>query len=100
MGIMLRVSKPLRRTLRIKQRRGTATIPVSQYTVILSPEPEGGFTVSVPALPGCLTHGSDLASAKRNAREAIECHLASMLKHGEPIPIDETVSTSVLVGKP
>ena len=75
-------------------------IPVSQYTVILAPEPEGGFTVTVPALPGCVTHGDDLDSAKANAREAIECHLASMIKHGEPIPADETVSTSVLVGRP
>ncbi len=85
----------------VRLRRGGtgATIPVGQYVVILTPEPEGGFTVTVPALPGCVTHGDDLASAKRNAREAIECHLASMLKHGEPIPVDETVSTSVLVGK-
>jgi len=61
-------------------------IPVSQYTVLLTPEPGGGFTVTVPALPGCVTHGDDLDSAKHNAREAIECHLASMIKHGEPIP--------------
>ena len=75
-------------------------IPVSQYTVILTPEPDGGFTVTVPALPGCVTDGEDLDAAKRNAREAIECHLASMIKHGEQIPADETVSTSVLVGRP
>jgi len=92
--------KPVRRVLRVSRRRAARSIPVSQYTVILSPEPEGGFTVTVPALPGCVTHGDDLASAKRNAREAIECHLASMIQHGEPIPADETVSTSVLVGKP
>lgn len=55
--------------------------------------------MTVPVLPGCITYGEDLASAKRNAREAIECHLASMLKHGESIPLDETVSTSVMVGK-
>jgi predicted RNase H-like HicB family nuclease len=91
--------KPIRRTLQLRRRRGSKVIPVSQYTVILSPEPEGGFTVTVPALPGCVTHGDDLVSAKQNAREAIECHLASMLKHGEPIPVDETVSTSVLVGQ-
>lgn len=91
--------KTVRRPLQFRRRRGTKAVPVGQYTVILSPEPEGGFTVTVPALPGCVTHGNDLASAKRNAREAIECHLQSMIKHGEPIPVDETVSTSVLVGK-
>ena len=91
--------KTIRRTLQMRQRRSPKSIPVKQYTVILSPEPEGGFTVTVPALPGCVTHGDDLSSARCNAREAIECHLASMIKHGEPIPADETVSTSVLVGR-
>lgn len=82
-----------------KPNRRPRAVPVGQYTVILSPEPEGGFTVTVSALPGCISYGKDLPSAKKNAREAIECHLASMLKHGEPIPVDETVSTTVLVGK-
>ena len=80
--------------------RRPKAIPIGQYTVILAPEPEGGFTVTVPALPGCVTYGQDLASAKAHAREAIECHLGSLLKHGQPIPVDQTVSTSVLVGKP
>lgn len=75
-------------------------VPIGQYTVLLTPEPEGGFTVTVPVLPGCVTFGQDLDEAKRNAREAIECHLGSMLEHGEPIPHDDTVSTSVLVGLP
>ena len=88
------VCPEMKRRLRGKE----LSIPVGQYTVILTPEPEGGFTVSVPALPGCVTHGKDVKTAKRNAREAIECHLGSMLKHGEPIPVDETISTTVLVG--
>jgi antitoxin HicB len=74
-------------------------IPVGQYTIILTPEPEGGYTVTVPALPGCISHGDDIESAKRNARETIECHLGSLIKHGEAVPVDETVSTAVLVGK-
>ena len=51
--------------------------------------------MTVPALPGCVTHGDDLDFARGNAPEAIECHLASMIKHGEPIPPDESVSSSV-----
>jgi antitoxin HicB len=96
---MRRARNTIRRTVRVPRRRNGKSIPVGQYTVILSPEPEGGFTVTVPALPGCVTHGDDLVSARRNAREAIECHLGSLLKHGERIPVDETISTSVLVGK-
>lgn len=73
-------------------------IPFGQYAVVLTPEPEGGYTVTVPALPGCISDGDTIDHAKRNAREAIRCHLGSLLKHGEPIPTDETISTTVLVG--
>ena len=96
---MATAKKTIRRTVRLGRGRGKTRIPISQYVVILTPEPEGGFTVTVPALPGCVTHGDDLDAAKRNAQEAIECHISSMIKHGEPVPVDETVSTSVLVGR-
>lgn len=56
------------------------------YTVILSADPEGGFTVLAPALPGCVTEGETVLEALENAREAIECHLESMLQHGEAAP--------------
>jgi predicted RNase H-like HicB family nuclease len=38
--------------------------------VILSPEPEGGFSVAVPALPGCFSQGETEDEALANAREA------------------------------
>lgn len=56
------------------------------YTVLLRPEPEGEYTVKVPALPGCLTRGRTVLEALRNAEDAIEGYLFSMRKHGEPIP--------------
>lgn len=40
--------------------------------VILLPEAEGGFSVAVPALPGCYTQGETEAEALANAREAAE----------------------------
>jgi antitoxin HicB len=55
------------------------------YKILLKPEPEGGFTVNVPALPGCITYGSDLEEAKANAREAIELYIESLKEHGEAI---------------
>lgn len=66
-----------------------------RYTIVLRPEPEGGFTVTVPALPGCVTYGHTLAAAKRMATDAIRGYLASLVKHGEPIPNDENFVTSV-----
>jgi antitoxin HicB len=58
------------------------------YKVLLKPEPEGGFTVNVPALPGCITYGETLDEAKINAQEAIELYIESLKEHGEDIPTD------------
>lgn len=47
-----------------------------RFKVVLTPDPdEGGFTVSVPALPGCLSQGDTQEEALENIREAIELHL-------------------------
>jgi len=40
-----------------------------RYNVILRPEPEGGFTVVVPSLPGCVTYGRNLKEAGVNRKE-------------------------------
>jgi predicted RNase H-like HicB family nuclease len=61
-----------------------------RYTVVLFPEPEeGGFSVIVPALPGCVTQGDTLEEALTNAREAIQVHVRGLAKHGEIIPEEE-----------
>jgi antitoxin HicB len=62
--------------------------PVNEYqfTVIIDREPEGGYLVSVPALPGCYTEGRTLEEAREMAADAIRAYCASLLKHGEPIP--------------
>ena len=59
------------------------------YNTIFKQEPEGGFTVIVPSLPGCITYGKDLKEAKEMAIDAIEGYLESLKKHKEPIPSDE-----------
>jgi antitoxin HicB len=60
-----------------------------RYNIILRPEPEGGFTVIVPALPGCVTYGKTLMEARKMAEDAIGGYITSMKKHGERIPSDE-----------
>ena len=60
------------------------------YTVLLQPEPEGGFTVTCPALPGLVTYGETLAEARAMAAEAIECYLESLQKDGLPLPESDT----------
>ncbi|MFA6992555.1 MAG: type II toxin-antitoxin system HicB family antitoxin [Candidatus Gracilibacteria bacterium] len=66
------------------------------YTIIVRPEPEGGFTVTVPALPGCVTFGKNLTAARRMAEDAIGGYLKSLQKHGEIIPRDEYTLVSRL----
>lgn len=57
----------------------------NNYKVLLRPEPEGGFTVTVPSLPGCITYGETLDEAKTMAKEAIKLYLESFKEHNEPI---------------
>jgi antitoxin HicB len=60
-----------------------------EFTIILDPDTEdGGYTVTVPALPGCITEGDTREEAIANAKEAIELYIESLLADGEPIPND------------
>ena len=43
--------------------------------IVFEPSEEGGFTVYVPSLPGCVSEGDDKEEALRNIREAIELYL-------------------------
>ena len=58
------------------------------FNIVLRPEPERGFTVIVPALPGCVTYGRTLIEAKKMAKDAISGYIASLRKHNEPVPTD------------
>jgi len=58
-----------------------------QYTIILHPDPEeGGYTVTVPALPGCITQGETLEEAIAMAKDAIRLHVELLIADGEPVP--------------
>lgn len=59
-----------------------------RYRAIFRPEPEGGFTVTVPSLPGCITYGENLAEAKTMGREAIELYLEDLKSRDEVLPND------------
>lgn len=39
--------------------------------VVLEPSDEGGYTVFVPSLPGCISEGEDVNEALANIQEAI-----------------------------
>ena len=59
------------------------------YRVVLDPDPEeGGYTVTVPAVPGVVTQGVTIEQCLERVQEAIELHLAVMAEDGEPIEIE------------
>ncbi|MEN4006319.1 MAG: type II toxin-antitoxin system HicB family antitoxin [Methanobacteriaceae archaeon] len=62
---------------------------VSSYRILLRKEPEGGYTVIVPSLHGCITYGDTIEEAIEMAREAIELYIESLKEHGEEIPTEE-----------
>lgn len=66
------------------------------YNVIFKPEPEGGFTAIVPSLPGCVTYGNTLPEAKAMITDAIGGYIASLTKHNEPVPSDESAFFSTV----
>lgn len=59
------------------------------YRVLFKKEPEGGFTVTVPSLPGCVTFGETLEEAKSMAKEAIKLYIESLREHGEEAPTEK-----------
>lgn len=61
-----------------------------QYRLLLTPEPEGGYTVRVPAIRGCVTYGETIDEAIAMAKDAIEGCLAVLAEEGEPIPPDDS----------
>jgi antitoxin HicB len=60
------------------------------FNLVFKPEPEGGYTVIVPSLPGCVTYGKNIEEAKKMAYDAIYGYLQSLKKHGDSIPSDES----------
>ena len=58
-----------------------------EFEVVLTPEEDGRYSVTVPALPGCISQGETREEALAMIREAIELYLESLDAHDEPAPI-------------
>lgn len=64
------------------------------FQLVFESDPAGGYTVTVPVLPGCVTYGATMDKARAMAREAIELYLEDLIANNEEIPS----STDTLVG--
>lgn len=57
--------------------------------VVLIPDvEEGGYTVIVPSLPGCISEGDTEEEALANIREAIELYIETLIEDGLEVPDD------------
>ena len=59
-----------------------------RYKVIIQKEAEGGYSVFVPALPGCASMGKTVDDATANIREAIDLYLEDLNADNQAIPAD------------
>ena len=62
---------------------------ILNFKILLKKEPEGGFTVTVPSLAGCITYGNNIDDSIEKAKEAIELYIESLKAHNEEIPSEE-----------
>lgn len=62
------------------------------YQSHLVPDVEGGYTVLVPLLPGCVSYGRTIEEATKDAKEASALHLENLAAHKQPLPGREGVS--------
>lgn len=58
------------------------------YTVELKPQKEGGYTITVPVLPGCISEGDTIEEALENIKDAVEGCLKTLVKHQRKVPLE------------
>lgn len=62
---------------------------VYQYTAVFEPdEKAGGFTATIPALPGCISEGDTFEEAAENIKEAASLYIEVMEKKNTEIPLE------------
>jgi predicted RNase H-like HicB family nuclease len=70
-----------------------------RYTIILYPDTEeGGYTVVVPALPGCITQGETIEEAIAMGKDAIQLYVETLLADGLPVPEEQEHLQAIVVG--
>ena len=70
------------------------------YKILLTKEPEGSYTATVPALRGCITYGDSVDHAISMAKEAIELYIEDLQERGEVVPDDsQTLEYSLNLDK-
>ena len=64
---------------------------IYQYTAVFEKNEKGGYTVTVPALPGLVSEGRNLEESRSMAQEAVKCYIQGLKKLNEAIPTEGEV---------
>jgi predicted RNase H-like HicB family nuclease len=64
---------------------------IYQFTAIFEKNEDGGYTVTVPSLPGLVTEGKNLEEAKKMVEDAIRCYLEGLKKEKIKIPEEKEI---------
>ena len=67
-----------------------------KFRVILEPNELGGYTATVPLLPGCISEGDTREEALSNIKEATELYIESLQADGEAVPSEDSVEEAEL----
>lgn len=75
---------------------------ILEYTAIFEPAEEGGYVVSIPALPGCATQGETFEEAVASIKDATKGYLEVLKEEGEDIPQEkpDVVITKLTIASP
>ena len=65
---------------------------VYQYTAIFELNENGGYTVTVPALPGLVTEGRDLQHSRAMAEDAVRCYIEGLKKRKQRPPLEREIA--------
>ena len=60
---------------------------ILEYPAIFDPIPKGGYQVSFPDFPGCVTFGKNFEEAQKMAKEVLELWLEELRENREEIPV-------------
>lgn len=69
---------------------------ILKYDVVFEEQSEGGYTVIVPSLPGCISEGDTFEEAKVNIADAIKLYLEDLAEDGEDLPQE---SANIFIGQ-
>lgn len=69
---------------------------ILKYDVMFEEQPDGGYTVTVPSLPGCISEGDTFEQAKENISDAIKLYLEDLADDKEEIPQE---NSNIFIGQ-